>query len=127
MAPWGGLDDDDGMREPSTWITDLRHFLDEESEDFPESIPEPALNLAVYLGAIVAWVTDHAADPDPHTNVPCRRSPGRRRCRGEIFAELDATSKEIVWQCPLCGDRGVVYGWEGSFWDRRPAPSDVLE
>jgi hypothetical protein len=86
---------------------------------FPESIPEPSLNLAVYLGAIVAWVTDHAADPDPHTNVPCRRSPGRRRCRGEIFAELDATSKEIVWQCPLCGDRGVVYGWEGTFWDRR--------
>jgi hypothetical protein len=23
----------------------------------------------------------------------------------------------IEWYCPVCGDRGVIRGWEGTLWD----------
>jgi hypothetical protein len=50
--------------------------------------------------------------------MPCRRSPGCRRCRGEIVAELDHASGYIVWQRPLCGDNGTIDGWEDTLWNR---------
>jgi hypothetical protein len=117
------------MRRPDTWIVDMRHYLDEDTGDLPETIPAPALNLALFFGSIVAWVTDHLPHGDWHTNVPCRRSPGRRRCLGEIVAELDAPSGSIAWQCPICGDRGLIHGWEDTLWNRRggllSAPGDL--
>lgn len=102
-----------------TWVTDMRHCLDA-SGAIPEDLPGPALNLALFLGAIVAWVTSGRSSPDPRTNVPCRRSPGRRRCAGEILASFEADGSTIVWDCPACGDNGVTRGWEGTPWDRRP-------
>jgi hypothetical protein len=85
----------------------------------PAAIPERVLSLAVFFGAIVAWVTDHLPEGDWLTNVPCRRSPGRRPCRGEVVAELDRTFGHIVWHCPLCGDNGLIHGWEDTPWDRQ--------
>lgn len=37
----------------------MRHYLDEATRDLPEIVPERVLRLAVLLGSIVAWVTDH--------------------------------------------------------------------
>lgn len=69
------------------------------------------------------------ASGDWHTNVPCRRSPGRRRCLGDIMADLDRTSGHISWQCPVCGDHGLIHGWEGTLWNRHgggcTVPSDT--
>ena len=106
------------MTTPKGWVVDMRHYIDEDTDDFPESLPERVLNLAIFFGAIVAWVTDHLPEGDQHTNVPCRRSPGRRRCRGEIMAVLDNSSGYIDWHCPLCGDYGTIHGWENTLWDR---------
>lgn len=103
---------------PTSWVTDMRHYLDEETGDLPDGLPAPALNLALFLGSIVAWVTDHMPAGDWHTNVPCRRSPGRKRCLGEIVAELDPGTGQIAWQCPVCGDNGVIHGWEDTLWNR---------
>jgi hypothetical protein len=97
----------------------IRHYLDEETGDLPSAIPERVLSLAIFLGAIVAWVTDHLPDGDEYTNVPSRRSPHRRRCRGEIIAQLDRTSGYTVWHFPLCGDNGWIHGWEDTPWDRQ--------
>ena len=114
---------------PTGWVVDMRHYLDEETGDLPEGLPTPVLNLALFFGSIVAWVTDHLPDGDWHTNVPCRRSPGRRRCLGDIVAELDPASGHIVWQCPICGDNGLIHGWEDTMWNRhggaRAVPSDT--
>jgi hypothetical protein len=107
---------------PTGWVVDIRHYLDEETGDLPEVISERVLGLALYFGAIVTWVTDHLPESDWLTNVPCRRSPGRRRCRGEIVAELDRTSGHIVWHCPLCADNGLIHGWQDSPWDRQHDP-----
>lgn len=100
-----------------TWITDMRHFLDE-SGAMPE-MPGPALSLALFLGAIVAWVTSGRMAADERTNVPCRRIPGRRRCRGVIEAALAADGETVLWRCPVCGDNGKTRGWEETPWDRR--------
>ena len=103
-----------------TWITDMRHFLDEDGV-LPEGLPAPALKLVLYQGAIVAWVaaTGCRSGQTTRTNVNCRRNPGRRPCGGEIVACHEAASSTIVWECPLCGDRGRISGWEGTDWDRR--------
>jgi hypothetical protein len=39
----------------NTWVTDMRHYLDEAGPI--GDMPGPALSLALFLGAIVAWVT----------------------------------------------------------------------
>ena len=98
-----------------TWVTDLRHFLDESGE-VPD-LPGPAMNIAVFTGAIAAWVTGRDRDKHESTNVACRRSPGHRRCRGEIVAGFHEDST-ITWVCPICGDTKIVRGWEGTRWDR---------
>jgi hypothetical protein len=105
--------------EPTGWVVDMRHYLDEETGVLPSEIPERVLSLAIFFEGIVTWVSDHLPEGDEYTNVPCRRSPGRRRCRGEIIAELDRTSGSIVWHCPLCGDNGWIHGWEETPWDRQ--------
>ncbi|MDH4066056.1 MAG: hypothetical protein OEW19_16775, partial [Acidobacteriota bacterium] len=63
---------------PESWVVDIRHYLDEETDDIPDQAPPRIVNLALFFGSIVAWVTDHLPQ---HTNVSCRRSPGRKRCR----------------------------------------------
>ena len=101
---------------PDTWITDMRHYLGPDGR--LGEMPTPALNLALFLGSIIAWVTSRSSGRISRTNVPCRRSPGRRRCRGEIHAGLDMEPATIVWQCSECGDCGYIRGWKGTSWDR---------
>jgi hypothetical protein len=98
-------------------IIDLRHFLDESGE-LPEDLPTPATKLALFTGAIVSWVTGREPAGHERTNVWCRRSPGRRQCRGEIVAGFEDGGK-VSWLCPVCGENGVVSGWERTRWDRR--------
>ena len=113
------------MARPHTWVVDLRHYLSEETEDLAD-MPGPALNCAMFFTSIVAWATDHVPAGDFHTNVWCMRRPGRKRCRGEIMAELRPDSLEIVWHCPWCGENGVIRGWEHTLWDRRPPPESQV-
>jgi hypothetical protein len=41
-----------------TWVADMRHYLDDEGT-LSDRLPGPALNLALFLGSIVGWVTSH--------------------------------------------------------------------
>ena len=101
-----------------TWVTDMTHYLDEEGL-LPETLPGPALNVAPLLGSIVGWVTSHPQGTYEETNVPCLRTPGRRRCLGSIFARIDVTQAAITWECLICEDNGYIRGWESTLWDRR--------
>ncbi|MGH7321612.1 MAG: hypothetical protein ACRELA_18595 [Candidatus Rokuibacteriota bacterium] len=104
----------------NTWVTDMRHYLD--GRGAMGKLPGPALSLALFLGSIVAWVTSGRSLDDRRTNVPCCRSPGRRRGLGEILATVDPNPTVMAWRCPLCGDNGVIRGWESTAWDRGAMP-----
>lgn len=105
-------------RTARTWITDVRHFLDEAGE-IPDDLPGPAFGVAVFVGSIAAWVTSARKVTDLRTNVACRWSPAKRACMGVVDAGLAGDGEAIVWRCPVCGDGGEVRGWEGTPWDRR--------
>lgn len=120
---WAGLPVDDAYPRPTTprptrptLVTDLRHFLGEDGR-LPD-LPAPALNLALHLGAIVAWMTAAAEGEIEITNVVCRRQPRGRRCHGQIVARFLPSDERIEWACPVCGDNGIIDGWVGTPWDR---------
>jgi len=106
---------------PNTWITDLRHYLDENG-DLPAGMRAPAAHMALFQGAIVAWVTSRSSAVPSRTNVPCRRRAGKPLCTAEMVAGLDPGDESILWECPACGDRGRISGWQGTRWDRRRPP-----
>jgi hypothetical protein len=103
----------------NTYVTDFRHYLDDQTGHLPADIPAPALRLAMFLASIVAWATSQDDDDGELTNVWCWRRPNRRPCRGEIVARVESASAEIIWNCPSCGLNGVIRGWEDSLWDHR--------
>lgn len=96
-------------------FTQLRHYLNE--DDSVPDLPGPAMNVLLFLGSIVGWVSRIPAQDFESTNVPCRRNSGRKRCRGEIVAR-QLEDNGIQWECPVCGDAGVVSNWEGTKWDK---------
>lgn len=100
---------------PDTWVTDITHFLDEKGA-IPE-LPAPARRLARYFGAIIAATSLQEIGQTDLPVVRCRRRPGRRPCPGTIRHEIDPADGSIVWHCPICGDNGTIYNWEGSCWD----------
>jgi hypothetical protein len=103
---------------PRTWVVDLRHYLDEDG-DFAD-MPDAALAVALHMSAIVEWVTMAGAGQEyTQTNVPCRRRPGRRRCRGPILASLDEREEAVMWTCMACQEGGYIYHWQNTLWDRR--------
>jgi len=102
-------------RRPRTWITDMRHYLD---QGMLADMPAPAMDLALHLGAIVAWLSSHAAAPIPETNVRCRvRTRAHGRCVGDLYAGL-AQDDAIEWFCFLCHESGRISGWRQTPWDR---------
>lgn len=102
---------------PDTWITEMRHFLDESGGLAP--MPGLALALARFQGSIVAWATSRAGLDSTRTNVPCRRRPRGKHCAGEIEADMDEAGETVAWTCPACGDAGFIRGWQDTRWDRR--------
>ena len=99
-----------------TWITDMRHFLDVLEPDV--DIPGPARRLAEYLGRIVEAATAKPPMFLRHSDIRCRRRPGRKPCVGHIRLVYNEDEGEIVWECTACDDRGIISDFEGTPWDR---------
>jgi hypothetical protein len=103
-----------------TWITDIRHFLNEKGE-FPKELPGPARSLAMYFGKIIEAVSNRGKDEnEAQTDIPCRKKPGNRKCGVPITARIREDSS-IQWRCPACGDNGIISGWHDTAWDKRLA------
>lgn len=98
-----------------TWIADLRHYLNEQGALGIKS--GPGLRLAEHMTVIVQETTGDPDGDDLHPKVPCRRRPNRKPCDGEIASFIDPDVQQIVWLCPICGDNGMISGWEGTLWD----------
>jgi hypothetical protein len=101
------------------WVTDMTHFLDAEG-----NVPHELCSrqLIRYLGAIVAAVTTGPAQSSPEVNIKCRKRPGRKSCGGRIRADFEAGTTNIIWQCPICGDGGLIHHWQGTPWDNGGTP-----
>jgi len=97
-----------------TWSIDLRHYLTPAGT--LAALPARGRVLAEYFTQIVAQGSNFGAP----IALRCRRRPRRRPCAGvlEICLDLDG----MVWQCPVCGDNGVIRGWQRTFWDNSEKP-----
>jgi hypothetical protein len=101
-----------------TWVTDLTHFIDE-TGGLHHLLTVPGRNLALHMTAIVAAATSQLGGGSAH-EVRCRRRPNRRPCSGTIQHRLWADER-ITWECPICGDNGVISNWQSTPWDMRLA------
>jgi hypothetical protein len=64
----------------NTWVTDMRHYLDRAGAMV--DMPGPALNLALFLGAIVAGVTSGRSAGDANERaLPPEPSPAAMQWR----------------------------------------------
>ena len=100
----------------NTGIIDLTHYLDEHGATV--KLPSPARRLAEYFGAIVRAVTWDPVGAGTKSSVCCRRRPGRKPCPGQIRAAITLDDRmDIVWECPSCGDNGLISNWDGTMWD----------
>jgi hypothetical protein len=95
-------------------VFDLRHFL-----DIPDDAPGPARKLAQHLGSVVQAATAGDAGMPWVTALACRRRPRNRPCTGHIAVFRADLPAPIEWQCSLCGDEGLINGWEKSPFDLR--------
>ncbi|MFN7955968.1 MAG: YwqG family protein [bacterium] len=102
---------------PKSYVTDLRHLLDEHGRI--ARVTRAGASLGRFLGALVAWVTSPHADDALQTNVVCGWRTGVGRCDEPIAAALDPDTVAIRWECARCGTSGSIHGWEGTAWDRR--------
>lgn len=98
-----------------TWVTDMTHFLDPGGR-----VPELLLSRGPvkHFGAIVAAVTSEPVGVPDDLAVKCRRRPRRKPCPGRICVSFEAGTSNIAWECPACGDRGLIHHWQGTPWDK---------
>ena len=89
-------------------VCDLRHF-----SDLADDAPGPARRLGVQLAAIVRSASAHRVGSGVTTAVGCTKRPGRRPCEGFVMV-FRHPNGEIAWGCDVCGDEGVITGWQGS-------------
>jgi hypothetical protein len=95
-----------------TWIVDLRHFLT------PAGTLADAPSRARILGQYWTQIVAQGSAFDELPRLRCRRRPQRRPCAGILEIIPDADFDGMHWGCPVCGDNGVIRGWQGTLWDR---------
>jgi hypothetical protein len=98
----------------STYVTDLQHYLDGDGEIVAQ-MPEEARQLASFLALLVDEASGDPTLEFTESAVRCRIA----ECNGQIRASINA-SKEILWQCPICGHNGVIRNWVNTKWDQSP-------
>jgi hypothetical protein len=102
-------------------VTDLRHF---EPEDPTVDLPPLARRIRDFLGEIARAASVRESGNRSATAVRCRRSPGRKPCKGRIEVLRQDIPPVVEWQCPVCEDAGVISGWRGTHWDLSGQPSE---
>lgn len=97
--------------EPRTYVTDLTHF--DGALDPGSNAPAPAKRLAKFFDEVVR-VASREALGTIRTDVRCFKKPARRPCSGRIVATRSQSREEISWECPSCGNNGVIHNWRGT-------------
>jgi hypothetical protein len=119
LSNWGKRLVDWEVNVGDTWIVDLRHYLTPVGT--LAALPKRARILAEYFTLIVA----QGSNFDEQITLRCRRRPRRHACAGVLEISLDQELDGMLWGCPVCGDNGVIRGWQGTFWDNSDTTSRV--
>jgi hypothetical protein len=96
------------------WVINIQHWLNETKSG--PAVPQLRLKVKK-LSEIITYASSIAAGIFMESTPKCWRRPKRKPCRGELDIDFDQTSGHIHWRCEVCGDEGVVSGWEGLIWD----------
>jgi hypothetical protein len=96
------------------FVSDLQHFL-----DMPDDAPGPARRMAQHLTMIVRAATAGDTGLPWVSALTCIRRPNHRACPGNLMLRRVDVPSSIEWQCPNCGDDGVISGWEHTPFDLR--------
>jgi hypothetical protein len=102
--------------EKRAYVTDAAH-MPSLLETNP-LLPPMLLRFTEYLGGIIAGASHFPSTEWKESRVRCRRRPGRRPCPGPINVRTGCEDPpEILWECPNCGEHGVIRNWQGCEWD----------
>ena len=104
------------------WVINIQHWLDETMSG--PAVPQLKVKVKK-LSEILIYATSVAAGIPTESIPQCWRRPKRKPCKGELDIELDQISGQIQWRCEVCGDEGVVSGWEGLIWDMLDTDGNV--
>ena len=96
------------------WVINIQHWLNETKSG--AAVPQLKLKVKK-LSEIITYATSVTAGIFMESTPKCWRRPKRKPCKGELDIDLDLASGQIHWSFGICGDEGVVSGWQGLIWD----------
>ena len=71
-----------------------------------------------HFGQIVDHATSLAAGIEAELKPICGKLLAQKPCAGALEVLLFSEKRLIYWQCPQCGDDGILIGWKGLIWDK---------
>ena len=71
-----------------------------------------------HFGQIVDHATSLAAGIEAELKPICGKLLAQNPCAGALEVLLFSEKRLIYWQCPQCGDDGIIIGWKGLIWDK---------
>jgi hypothetical protein len=87
--------------------------------------PAPARRIAEHFAAIVAAVTSDLSLGGRRLDRPMSATSRAKALPRRIVASIALDDDmDIVWECPSCGDNGVISNWHGTMWDCLDADLD---
>lgn len=95
------------------FIINIRDWLDENEEP---GLPQLKSKVG-FLKELITFETALEAGIETFPMPLCRKRPGRKPCKNQLRTLTEdkaqgVEGKVIYWQCPNCGDSGMVFGWE---------------
>jgi hypothetical protein len=96
------------------WVIDMQNWLDKLFSC--NEVPRLRVGLKKVV-EIISYATASLAGIYVGIHPLCWRRPNGRSCRGALEIELMSEMDEIIWRCPVCGNKGTITGWKGEFWD----------
>ena len=86
-----------------SFIANLNHYT-RNGKIKPESSPA-VKKMAEYLLSIYNYST--IIGIKAVSDIKCLKRPGRKPCKGKLNI-MRKSNNEVVWECPACGDYGVI-------------------
>src|ERR1700755_3343659 len=102
---------------PRCSATDLTRLLDADGRP----LRGPEEGLTHYLGLIVEVGSIMNEGEGGSVPMRCANPRHAEPCCAQLTASR-GFDDQIEWECPRCGDRGLITNWVGSIYDLAQAP-----